>query len=236
MATNNARQPAWGDDATADELIDLALSIPRVRIDLLDAQPIPAAYVQFLALGDADPGGGALGLIGRGVYPAYAGAASSLRDRVARYRRSVQGVRSFGERDVYLAVIPCASVGWALLAEATLIARLAPVLNGMGYGARVPGATRRQRCSAFDALFPGRPWAPQPSPIEVAAARLRVVSHLARLDPAGPRWPPLVPRADAQRSAARRAPRGATRPRRASAYCVTLPHTPASGSQRRGPS
>jgi len=88
--------------------------------------------------------------------------------------------------------MPCASTASARWAEAALIAQLDPLLNGLGFGARPPGSTRRQRCSAFDALLPGRRWAQHPTLIDQARAQLQVVSHLARLDPSGPRWPALT--------------------------------------------
>jgi hypothetical protein len=95
-------------------------------------------------------------------------------------------------------VVPCASRASAAFAEAALIERLDPLLNGLGYGAKVPGRQRTgQRCSPFDALFPGRRWAPEPTALDRLQAQLRIVSYLTQLAPAGVRWDALTQQHDA---------------------------------------
>ena len=123
---------------------------------------------------------------------AYVGLAWCLRERLRRYRRSLRGLQDFGERDVFVAMVPCASRASAAFAERALIDVYNPVFNGLGYGSRAVGAKRKgQRSSAFDALFKGRDRAQEPSINQQACAHLRVVSHLARMDPNGTRWPAI---------------------------------------------
>jgi len=179
----------WDDAVMTDQLVDLVLTLPRERLDRIETPRAPGCYLQFFASGTVEPVLG--GLIASGVYVAYVGVASrSLRERVGRYRRAVEGL-DLDEQDIYLALLPCSSTASARFAEAALIDRLDPLLNGLGWGSRPPGATRAGRCSPVDALLPGRSWAPPASPVDDARARMQVVSHLARLDPGGIRWDPL---------------------------------------------
>lgn len=97
------------------------------------------------------------------------------------------------EDDVFIAVLATAPTAAVRFCEALLIERLDPVLGGLGRGSKVPGVSRPgRRSSPVDAPFPGWRWATAVTPLERARAHLRVVSHLARFDPGGPRWAPLV--------------------------------------------
>lgn len=180
----------WDDAAMTESLMNMVCGLPRVRLDRLDAPKSPGAYLQFTAVRQTLP---ILGLVADGRYPAYAGVASiSLRERLGRYRQNLRGVENLTESDIYIALLPCSSAGSALFAEAALIEQLNPLLQRFGWGAKMPGDKRGgTKCSAFDALVPGRRWAPTPTLIDQACAQLRVVAYLAALDPAGPRWPSL---------------------------------------------
>lgn len=190
MTATKAPHP-WDDDAMTRRLLQVVPRLERQRLDAIDVGPVPGIYLTFFASPRIEP---LLGrLVAHGIYPSYVGvAAASLRERIGRHRRTVDAVEGIDEHETYIAAMPCASTASARWAEAALIAQLDPLLNGLGFGARPPGPTRRQRCSAFDALLPGRPWAQRPTLIDQARAQLQVVSHLSRLDPSGPRWPALV--------------------------------------------
>jgi hypothetical protein len=177
----------WDDGAMTRDLVELARGLDRVRLDLIDIEPgVPGAYLQFTAKGSALP---VLGTVAYGRYVAYVGLAWCLRERLGRYRGSLRGLKDFGERDIFVAIVPCASRASAAYAERALIDAYNPVFNGLGYGSRAVGAKRKgQRSSSFDALFKRRDQACEPSMNQQACAHLRVVSHLARMDPGGPRW------------------------------------------------
>lgn len=179
----------WNDGTMANDLLRIVPSLPRIRLDQLEAPGVPGCYVQFIAATEAEP---ILGpVIASGRYLSYVGvAATNLRSRIGRYRQSIAEL-SFDERNLHLALVPCGTAASALFAERVLIERLDPVLNGLGWGSRVPGSRRSPRCSAVDALFPGRPWAAPASRSDEARARMLVLSNLARMDPTGPRWPAL---------------------------------------------
>lgn len=190
MTTSEVLHP-WDDGAMTRRLLRVVPRVVRCRLDEVDVAAVPGVYVTFFASRQVEPKLGPL--VAQGRYPSYVGvAASSLADRIGRHRATLRAVDDIDESDTYVAVVPCASTASARYAESALIDRLHPVLNGLGFGARPPGSTRRQRCSAFDALFPGRQWAQRPTLIDQARAQLQVVSHLARLDPGGLRWPALV--------------------------------------------
>ena len=181
----------WDDGAMTAALMKLVPTLPRVRLDEIQPPNQPGCYLQFF---DTEAVKEVLGeTIASGRYPAYVGvAACSLRERVGRYRQSVDGLDCLREREIHLALLPCASAAAALYSERVLIDRLHPVLNGTGWGSKVPGANRTsQRCSPVDALFPGRRWATAPSLRDRAMALMRVVESLATLGPETPRWPAL---------------------------------------------
>ena len=180
----------WDATRMTIDLLDVVRTLPRIRLDQLDAPTCPGAYLQFTAVSHALP---ILGPVAEGRYPAYAGVATkSLRERLGRYRQNLRGVDIFTERDIYIVLLPCASRASAAFAEAAFIERFNPLLQGFGWGAKMPGKERRStKCSDFDALAPGRRWAPTPTATERACAQLRVVAYLAALDPMGPRWPRL---------------------------------------------
>jgi hypothetical protein len=172
-------------------LLAAVRDLPRRRLDSPPSNWAsgPGIYLQFL---DAEHLSEFLGsTIATAAVPSYAGVAErSLRERIGRYRQSLRGVEAIGPENILIAALPCDSRASALFAEAALIDAFDPVLNGTGWGAKVPGKNRTgQRCSPIDALIPGRAWASAASQIDHARARLRVISRLARLDPNGLRWP-----------------------------------------------
>ncbi|MDA8071557.1 MAG: Eco29kI family restriction endonuclease [Actinomycetota bacterium] len=183
----------WDGKAMGERLKDLVVALPRTRFDLMDPPDDPGIYLHFLAHRDLP----LLGPLSAGVYPLYVGSAtSSLRERQARYAVTLKGVEAFELSDLYVALLPVDRTSSALFAEQELLAWLRPLLNGWGFGSKDQGARRStQRCSAFDALFPGRTWAPSATAAQRASAALAVTSYLAGLDPEGPRWPPLRGRA-----------------------------------------
>jgi len=143
----------------ADALVELVHQLPRERLDRLDAPPAPGAYLQFL---DAPHLGEVFGEpTATGCRAAYVGvASSSLRARVPRYRRALAGISELSEHQVWVTLVPCASTASARFAESALIERLCPVLQGLGWGSRPPGAGRPgTTTSPIHALLAGRDWA-----------------------------------------------------------------------------
>lgn len=182
----------WDDPTLTDQLLSVAVDIPRVPLEEVDPPASPGAYMQFFAapqlgpiLGDA---------VANGVVCCYAGVATwDLRDRLRRHRRNVSSIEAVEPGEIYISVLPCSTPAAAVFCERSLIGTLDPMLNGIGWGSQVPGAQRTgQRCSAADALLPGRGWARTATPLQVAAARMHVVSNLARRAPSGPRWAALA--------------------------------------------
>ena len=180
----------WLDDGRLrSALLAEVGDLKRHRLDAIVAPAVPGAYLVFLAAPRLVPklGGDLLAL---GKAPVYAGAARSLRERVARYRISLRGVLDTDE--MYFALLPTASPGAALHAENICIETLRPIFNGTAFGSKNPGSRRRgQRISLVDALLSRRTWARQASVVEQAVAQLWLVRRLARLDEYGRRWPPL---------------------------------------------
>ncbi|MGH9917911.1 MAG: Eco29kI family restriction endonuclease, partial [Nitrososphaerales archaeon] len=143
-----------------------------------------------------------------GVQVAYVGKAThSLRERIGRYRQSLAGVPQLSPSMLYVALLVCSFGAAALYCERVVLDYLDPPLNRAcrGMGNKDAGAQRRgQRCSAFDALFPGREWARQPTVLEQTRARVALLSRLARPDTDKPRWDPLVPLTSADGNAGAR--------------------------------
>lgn len=189
MGMTPAMQP-WDEGPMRRDLLTVFECLPRERLDrLVDLPSVPGCYAQWFATPAVEPVLGSI--IATGRYPAYLGvASSSLRERIGRYRQTIRDIASIGERDIYIAVLPCASAASALFAERAGIDELDPPLQGTGWGSKVPGSNRQEQ-SPVDALFPGRRWAVTPSLLEQARARLLVLSRLIKLDPQGPRWPVL---------------------------------------------
>lgn len=200
------RQAPWQDPTATADLIPALRSAPRIPLpEILDGSRVrlnqPAAYVQFVAAPDLEP------LLGpacsSGTAPIYVGSSDLLGPRLRRHRRSIAGISALDEDQLFLAIVPCCSHGAALWVEAELTLLLTPPLQGTGWGARQPGKTRRGRCSTVDAVLP-REWARAASPVEHAQALLHLAANLARMNPSGPRWPPLTPeRADRHKPAGR---------------------------------
>lgn len=189
MGMTPAMQP-WDEGPMRRDLLTVFERLPRERLDrLVDLPSVPGCYAQWFATPAVEPVLGSI--IATGRYPAYLGvASSSLRERLGRYRQTIRDIASIRERDIYIAVLPCASAASALFAERAGIDELDPPLQGTGWGSKVPGSNRQEQ-SPVDALFPGRRWAATPSLLEQARARLLVLSRLIKMDPDGPRWPRL---------------------------------------------
>lgn len=184
----------WRDDsAMRAELLAAVGGLERVCLDGLPvvAPRTPGAYLVFLAAPRLIPK--LSELVAMGMVPAYAGVAKrSLKERVGRYRTSLQGM--LDPEEVHFALLPTVSSGAALYAEDVFIAALAPIFNGTAFGSKIPGARRAgQRISLVDALLSRRAWARTPSPVEEAVAHLRILGRLLRMGPNGPRWPALSP-------------------------------------------
>ena len=184
----------WQNDAQLTAAVVKSLPrLPRDRMDALRSEervpPQPGACAVFFASPVLVDLFGPL--VGTGRYVAYIGVAErNLRQRVGRYAQTLRGT-VVDPSDLHLALLPCASGAAAAFVESALIAAYRPVCNGLGWGSMKPGSRRNgQRCSMADALL-GRHWTTTPMPVDVALARIRVLSCLTRLDPAGPRWEPL---------------------------------------------
>jgi hypothetical protein len=175
-------------------LVRTATQQPRIPLHRLEPPDEAGAYLQFLGTTTAEVVELLTPTIAAGTVPCYVGSASSLRERLGRYRQTIRDL-PFEESDIHVALIPCASKASALYSEAALIDAFGvPVFNRLGgWGQKVPGRNRRrQRSSAIDALFPGRTWVTAASPVDRIRARATVVGALADLDPTGPRWSQLT--------------------------------------------
>ena len=200
----------WAVDEADEEMLRKkvmarAPRAPRVRLDrLADVPDRPGVYLQFLAT-ERMP---YLGVVGEGRVACYVGAGQSLRERMNRYRLSLRGVTLIGEANLHVALLLCPTEATALAAERILIDELRPLLNGLGWGSKHQGNTRRhQRCSPVDVLF-GRSWARPPTPSQRIAVHSRIIRHLASMDPAATKWPALPlaesgePRSESRRGSA----------------------------------
>ena len=180
---------AWNEQAMTADLVKLVAGLPRIRLDRLDAQRGPGAYLHWLASRRASEVFGEV--VGTGCVPAYVGLARTLRERQGRYTLALRGPSGLRASEIYVTMIPC-SWPQASYAEAALIPAVGPPpLQGLGWGSKIQGSKRRSRLASIDCLFP-RHWALRPTVLETAAARLRVLSWLCRLDPAGRRWPAVA--------------------------------------------
>lgn len=181
----------WDESRMRADLLVVARELPRERLDTVaDLPAVPGCYIMFFATPRLAPS--LSSLVSHGCLAGYVGvAARSVRERISRHRLHIAKSRDLEERDVWLAVLPCSSTASAYFAEAALIEALQPPLQGTGWGSKATGKNRRERNHA-DALFPGRRDAADPSPAAVAAARLRILDHLLKLDPDVPRWTALL--------------------------------------------
>lgn len=188
MADHRGIEP-WDADQMADALVALVRTLPRERLDRVQAPASPGAYIQWLAVPALATVFGPL--VSTGRYPAYHGVAYiSLRERLSRYALSMRGT-SLSPRDLWVTLVPCSATTSALFAERCLQDRIPAPLNGLGWGAKVPGSRRHGRCSPIDALIPGRAWAPQATGMDEALARLRIVAWSLRVSPGSAVWPAL---------------------------------------------
>jgi hypothetical protein len=175
----------WNDDRAEALVLDAIMRAPRIPLDEpAPVGPGPGCYAHFLR--DIP----ALGALGDGRYPVYVGSSVDLLDRRRRHVRNFSSVPALEGR-IVAAYLPLTRYAWALAAEDLLCSRLKPLLNGSAWGSKVPGSNRTQPPGFADALFPGRAWSLVPSLVDRADAQLRAVGYLARLDPAGPRWPTI---------------------------------------------
>jgi hypothetical protein len=191
METTRPIQP-WNERAMRRNLLRTVRSLQRIPLSHIEPPAMPGCYLQFFANDALADRVGFLAASGQSC--AYVGAgAQNLRERIRRHRSTVDGMPTLSTDDVYVAVLPCVSTASAAFAEAVLIEALSPVLNGLGWGSRPPGAGRSgQRVSPIDALLGGRSWASAASASDVANARLLVFRHLALDLGTTLRWPPLA--------------------------------------------
>lgn len=195
MTSNESGRAWWEDDAALRAAVLRAVTeLPRRPLDELREQRAvpdrPGVYLTFFASEDLCEVFGRL--VGSGRYVAYVGVAQqNLRERIGRYAQTLRGTK-VKTSELHLAVLPCASGAAALFAESVAISELHPVCNGLGWGSKVPGARRAgQRCSVIDALVQ-RHWTTPPNMLDQAQARCRMLGQVLRIEPSGPRWPPLT--------------------------------------------
>lgn len=195
--TETAHRRRWDHPGLHAAVLETVLATPRRPLHELDLRryPGPGAYVLFLATDNRVVVETFSPILAHATYPWYGGSARALGPRLRRYAQSLQDVRDLGHTDLWVCPIPTPTHAGALYAEASLIEALGFLGNRLGgFGAKIPGARRRtQAASPFDTLLPGRGWVRPPSIQDQVRARATVVSYLAALDPAGPRWAPLIP-------------------------------------------
>lgn len=184
------RRPWWDDDQALEAaLFERVPQLERHRLDRCPAPQRCGAYLLFLAAPRLVPVLGAV--IALGQLPCHIGKAQNLAERGGRYRR--MDFVELAPDQLWIAMLPTASIGAAAHCEALLQRRYKPIFTGWGFSSQMCGSRRRPRPSLADSLLGPRSWVTtQPSPIEEACARLRVVACLARLDPTGDRWPALA--------------------------------------------
>lgn len=153
---------------------------------------VPGAYIMFLASARLTQMGSLGPLLTTAQLAAYVGSTTShLAGRLARYRQSLAGM--VGVEELWVAVVPTSSAGAALWCEAALIDGLCPPLNSTSWGSKIPGRHRaNQQPGLVDALFGGRSWAREVTPIERARAHLQMYVRLSRIPADAPRWPPIT--------------------------------------------
>lgn len=182
----------WDDARMTTDLLRLVTVLPREPLSTIKPPDQPGMYIQFLASEGTDLEQAYGHIVATGQAAFYAGSARSLKERMNRYRTALSRMRDLGEDDLWILVLPCASLASAVFAEQAVIARVAPVMNGIqGWGGRDPGRKRavQQRVSAACCLIP-QWWSRQPSALQVTRARLKVAAHLAQM-PDQPLWPAL---------------------------------------------
>jgi hypothetical protein len=190
MQTHTPVQP-WNGARMGADLVKIALGVPRVRLDRLEASEGPGTYLQFFARPSLKGIFGAT--IATGVHVAYVGTADNLHKRMIQHRNAIRGIESISESDVFVTLLPMDLEEDAAFGERSLIKRLGPVLNGMGWGCNRPGGNRiDEDCNSISALLPGRYSARRPTERETAEARLRLLTQILAADPNRPRWAQLT--------------------------------------------
>lgn len=195
MTTNTSYFHSWDDTTMAEEVLRRIQGIDRVPLPSIDPPSQPGTYVVWLGSTRPELHEVFGSLIARGEVPVYAGCGQRLRARVFRYRQSLRRLAGIDLSELYVGLLPCATHASAAFTERVLLDRTSLLFADLGgFGAKVPGSRRtEQAASALDSLlFLGRGWTRRPSPVDMIRARAQVLAHLARLDPAGPRWPSLV--------------------------------------------
>lgn len=195
-STTERTHRAWDDPSLRADVVHELLATPRRPLYELDltALNVPGAYVMHVATTTPAFVEVFSETLAYGCYPLYAGSSRRLGARLRRYEQSLRDLRDLSYTDLWVSVLPTTSHASALFAEASLLEGLQPIANKLGgFGAKVPGSNRaRQKATQFDALLPGRSWVRPPSLVDRIRARAAVVAYLAGLDPAGPRWEPLI--------------------------------------------
>lgn len=187
------RVELWDERSMIDRLVAAVLGLQRVRLDeTTELDDHPGVYLQWFATRSPTIRFALTDTIALGRFPAYAGvAAVSLRERMSRYRRRVAELDAIDSNEVYVATLTLPSAASAKWAEAALHEWLNPPLQGTGWGSKPPGSHRKEQ-SPIDAILHGRHWARPASLNAELSARLQILERLLSLDPAGPRWEPLV--------------------------------------------
>ncbi len=180
-------RPWWEDDGALEgALAERVPQLERHRLDLCAPLRASGAYLVFLCAPRLVPVLGAVIALGR--LPCHIGKAQNLAERAGRYR----AMDFIAPVELYIAMLATSTIGAAAHCEALLQRRYEPIFTGWGFSSQACGSRRLPRPSLADCVLGPRRWAAQPSSVDEARARLRVVSHLARLDPAGERWPALA--------------------------------------------
>lgn len=178
----------------AKDLLATLLVLPRTKLLEADLGTGPGLYCHWIGSTRLVE---LLGVAALGEVPAYIGSTGiGLHQRHGRHKINLAGLGGVDLSEIWVSALPCASRASALFSEAMALDRLLqPPLNALGgWGNMNPGRRRSgQTASGVDSLFaPGRSWARPPSLTDQIRARCQMLAALARIDPAGPRWPKLV--------------------------------------------
>ncbi len=179
----------------AKDLLAALLALPRTPLLTTEFPAGAGLYLHWIGSTRPDMIE-RLGVAAQGEVPAYCGSTGTgLRARQGRHKLNLADLPGVDLNEIWVSTLPCASRASALFGEAVVLDRLRPPLNSLGgWGSMTPGRRRAgQVASPVDAFWaPGRSWARPPSLTDQIRARCQVIAALARIDPAGPRWPKLV--------------------------------------------